>query len=305
MKKPFFGILYGPSGTGKTLGCIRAFPEGVFLGLPGGTNSASFLGLEVPIQHMKSIKEIVNGIKANHRTASAIIVDDLSVIGKTELQACRKTHKGWSAYDAFNLRMYELKDVARSAQCPVIFTMHQQAPKTVTSDAGNKRLIPGAPLIPGWQLPEELPQMTDFLAHVVYDSNVVGWPYVLQTGPDDAYLTKDRLNISPPRFSMCLRPMLQLAGYDVQLPKDLQWIEPLVEKLATKLQPLLKETNADALQQFLAGVSVKLKSHDPRHIRWVLMDAIDRAYLLNHKESLLDSFIKSMTTINIGDDDEL
>ena len=54
--KPFFGIIYGPSGVGKTLSCLRAFPKGT-LSAQGSTLSASYLGLNrsITVPHTSTV----------------------------------------------------------------------------------------------------------------------------------------------------------------------------------------------------------------------------------------------------------
>lgn len=301
-----FAITYGPSGCGKTLAAIRAFPDGLFLAPKGATKCAAYLGVTPKTTNPTSVGEIVNTLRSKEaKKYSAIIVDDFSLIADAELQRCKAKYKGWAAFDQFNQRVYELRDAARESDRPVIFTMHQQPPKEVSNDSGTKS-IPGAPLIPGWQLPEKLPAMADFVARVVYTGESLGsWPYVYQTGPDPAYITKDRLGISPATFPLNLRVILLAAGYDLPRPKDLQWMERVVQGASIKLQPILQEKNKEELQQLLSKIFTQLSTkYEQKHIRWALMDAIDTATLKLHQSSLVDTFITNISN-NLGESDAL
>jgi len=306
MKKTFFGITYGPSGCGKTLAMIRAFPDGLFLAPTGATKCAGYLDVKPTTQAPSSVGEIINILRAkNTGKFPAVIVDDFSIIADAELQQCKAKYKGWAAFDQFNQRVYELRDAAREAGVPVVFTMHQQAPKEVSNEHGS-RSIPGAPLIPGWQLPEKLPAMADFVARVVYTGESLGsWPYVYQTGPDPSYVTKDRLGISPATFPLNLRVLLLEAGYDLPRPKDLQWMDKIVTGLTPKLQPILQEKNKEELQQLLTLIFKQLDGkYSQSHIRWALMDAIDTANLQLHRLTLVDNFITNISN-NLGENNDL
>jgi len=301
-----FAITYGPSGCGKTLAAIRAFPEALCIAPKGATKCAAYLGVTPKTTTPSNVGEIVTTLRSKEvRKYPAIIVDDFSIIADQELQRCKTKFKGWSAFDQFNQRVYELRDAAREADCPVIFTMHQQPPKEVSNEHGTRH-IPGAPLIPGWQLPEKLPAMADFVARVVYTGESLGsWPYVYQTGPDPAYVTKDRLGISPPTFPLNLRVLLLAAGYDLPRPKGLQWMDKIVTGLTPKLQPILQEKNKEELRTLLTKCFQQLSSkYQQPHIRWALMDAIDTATLNLHQSTLVDTFITNISH-NLGEQNDL
>tara|TARA_R100001509_G_C4876979_1_gene218851 strand:+ start:845 stop:1777 length:933 start_codon:yes stop_codon:yes gene_type:complete len=301
-RQDLFALTYGPSGCGKTLGAIRAFPDGLFIAPIGATKCANFLDVTPKTVTPRNVGEIVNILRSKDtKKCPAVVVDDFSIIADAELQQCKQRFKGWSAFDEFNKRVYELRDAAREAGIPVVFTMHQQAPKEVTNEHGTRH-IPGAPLIPGWQLPEKLPAMADFVARVVYSGESLGsWPYVYQTGPDASYVTKDRLGISPPTFPLNLRVLLLEAGYNLPRPKALQWMDKIVTGLVPKLQPILQEKNKEELQQLLTKCFQQLNGkYSQPHIRWALMDAIDTANLKLHRLTLVDNFITNISN-NLGE----
>ena len=296
-KKNLFIIVYGDAKTGKTLSAARAFPGGLFIALSGAVLSANYVGVEpkvLEVDENVGVKYITEVIKQKAGDFPAIIIDDLSIIMDNELAACKKKFKGWDAYDVFNNRMYALRDAARGADCHVIFTMHQQPPKEV-GEEGSRRWIKGCPMVPGLQLPKKLPSHADLILRVVYDKKALGWPYLFQAGPDKDYVTGDRLAIVPEKFPMNLREAMLAAGYEVPRPKELAHLDEHVEALCQVLSPELAQKRPDVkriLREALPGLEKGLT--DPHHIRWVFADALDRAYLRNHSNNMLDAYIQSL-----------
>jgi hypothetical protein len=291
MTSSIFGITYGPSGAGKTLAMIRAFPNGFFIAPPGALLCGQHLGWMPKGSEFSSILETAELIKREHKKYPAIIVDDLSLLADQEMVDIRKKFAGWSANSEFNRRMSILRDAARYAECHVFFTMHERSPREVKQD-NNVRYIPGSPLIPGWEMAEKLPAMCDFVARVVYDETVPWpWPYVYQTGPDQHYVTKDRLGLSPYKFPMNLRALLKASGTVIPRPKELQWMDKIVDQLAPVLVPLLDEP--DELKTLLTKAASKLSKHKPEHVIWCLTDSVDEAQLLKHESTKVESFINN------------
>lgn len=292
-----FGIVYGPAKTGKTLATVRAFPDGLFIAPKGGMTCARWLGWEPKVIEADAnigIQQITQVIKQGQDKYPAIIVDDFSILCDLELAKCKKSHSGWSAFDAFNQRVYELRDAARAADCHVILTMHEQPPKEVKKE-GSTKYIPGSPLIPGWQLPEKLPAMADLVVRVIYDDDALGWPYLYQSGPDPDYITGDRLAITPEKFPLNLREVLLLAGYDLPRPEELEFMEAHVEGISKIIAAELANKRPK-LKPILTPVAKKLSEGgiDNRHIRWIVADALDRAQLTQHNDNLVDNFINTL-----------
>jgi hypothetical protein len=295
-----FGITYGPAKVGKTLAMCRAFPDGFFISPTGGLTTAAWLGWEVKTTPPKfeltidNIKEII--IKAGKKYP-AIIVDDFSLIVDAEVSRLKKLYASnpnkYAAWDRLNEMVYELRDVAREAPCHVFFTMHEASPREVRKGT-NVRYIKGCPLIPGWQLPEKLPAMADFVARVVHDDEAIGWPNVYQTGPDAEYVTGDRLSITPPRFPLNLRELLLAAGYPLPRPAQLAWMEDVVEKTAQALLPIVR-AEGDVKPVLMAVVKKLQSKQNPKHIRWAMADAMDRATLRLKQDDLLTDFVAVMS----------
>ena len=294
-----FMILYGGAKTGKTLATVRAFPNGLFITPKGGLTCARWIDWEPKVietdEKGYGIPQLVEVIKQAQDKYPAIIIDDFSIMCQTELQQCKKSHQGWSAFDVFNQRVLALRDAARNAKCHVILTMHEQAPKEVGQE-NEKRWVKGCPMVPGWQLPEKLPTHADIVARVVYDENAYGWPYLLQTGPDNQYITGDRLAITPERFPLNIREVLLLSELTgVARPDKLAFMDGWVYDIS---QDLAKEFDSKRpkVKSVLAPYVEKMQKEGvkDRWIRWILADALDRAQMEKHNNSLIDNFIGSL-----------
>mgnify|MGYP006400990837 CR=1 FL=1 len=297
MSKYTFGVTYARPKVGKTVAMIKAFPDGLFVAPRGSLLSSSYLGWTPPMLETGpkvGVKQIIEVIKKKSKDYPAIIIDDFSLIADAELAECKRTNQGWSAFDVFNRRIYELRDAARNANCHVFLTMHEQPPREVKKP-GQTRWIPGGPLIGGWQLPEKLPAMCDFVARVVYDEDAIGpWKFMYQTGPDPEYITGDRLSVMPERFPLNIREVLLAGGYDVPRPKDLAWMDEAVEKISQELSGELAKEHQN-IKPIIAREVERLTEAgcDTHHVRWVVSDALDRAQLREHQSNLLNDFVES------------
>lgn len=292
MSRKVVGITYGEAKTGKTLAAVRAFPDALFVAPPGALLCANWLDWKpnvLAVTGHQGFKFLTETVKKASGKVPAIVIDDFSLIADVELELCKAQASGFAAFDLFNQRTYQLIRAAREAQSHVFFTCHVQAPREVKKD-NNNRYIPGAPLIPGWQMPAKFPAMVDFCARVIHDTSSPGWPYKYATGPDEHYVQGDRLAVLPAMFPLNLREAMLAAGIDVPRPEALAWMDEHVER-ATGL--LLEESGAKRpdYKKVLTAAATTFTNVSPRHARWVLADAMDRMVLRQHTDNLIADFI--------------
>mgnify|MGYP003131763581 CR=1 FL=1 len=298
---PVFGILYGPPKTGKTLATLRAFAgSGLFLAPRGGLSCQSYIDCtpkEVTVRTVDDVMQVLSQ-PSKLEKYSAVIIDDFSVIADAELTALRKKYRVvWDAYAALADKVCELRDLARNLPCHVFLTMHEQPPREV-SKAGGTVFIPGSPAIGGHKLPEKLPALVDFVARITHNPDYGGWPYVYQVAPDENYITGDRLSICPGVFALNLREMLLAAGYTINRPKELAWMEDVIEKLYPLILEEMKKEDPE-YRPLLARAAAKLEDKNWKHVRWALMDSFDRARLALHDTNSLSKFIDSFETVEL------
>jgi hypothetical protein len=293
---PIFGITYGPPKVGKTLAMVRAFPEALFLAPKGALGCTSWLGIKAKAATAPNVDTLIGAVKKAGSRYPAIVIDDASIQFEQEYQRIKSKDRSWGGNAKFNEKIFELRDVCRDSPVHVFWTMHEAPPREVKAqEAKLGKIIPGTVLVPGWQLPEKLPAMVDFIGRVVYDDDFVGWPYVYQTGPDPDYITGDRLSITPDRFPLNIGEVLRAAGYDVPRAKGLEWMEAAVEAVAKILLDVIVQESdiKDALEPVIPGL-LKRANQNQKHVRWVIADAHDRANLQRHSASILDNYLETL-----------
>jgi len=244
----------------------------------------------VEVRGNQGFKHIMEITKKASGKFPAIVIDDFSLIADVELANCKMQAQGFAAFDLFNQRTYQLIRACREAQSHVFFTCHVQAPREVKKDQ-HARYIPGAPLIPGWQMPAKFPACLDFCARVIHDARSPGWPYKYATGPDEHYVQGDRLAVLPDKFPLNLREAMLAAGYDMPRPEALAWMDEHVEGISKLLAAESGAKRPDYKKVMAAAASSFMADHSPRHVRWVLADAMDRMVLRQHQSNLVDAFI--------------
>ena len=294
-----FLAMYSPPGCGKTLANVRAFPEALFVAPTGALNCASYLGYNPPrVMNANGIRNIPDIIAKAASKVNTIVFSDLSIEADNEAKKLRTEYSGWTVWDKYGDFWLEARDAAREAQCNVIWEFHESPPREIER-GGRKVFIPGTFSVSGFKATEKIPGMMDTILRVVSDASNPIWPYVFSTEPSPDYVTKDRTNTFPARFPMNLREPLLLAGYDLPRPKELAWMESAVEELAVRIAKEESKEDFD-LNALLKGSvpSLKKRAKDPRHIRWVMSDAIDRVAIRKSHAQMLDSFIDDLTTID-------
>jgi hypothetical protein len=302
--KPVFGIIYGKSGRGKTFGITRAFAaDGVFISPKRSIEAQTWFGVDLGKRLIEDndfgTSDATDFIKKHGKKVRRIIFDDYSLGVDAEVRRIRKSVSGWKVWERLVDKHYELRDAALDADCDVWLVMHEQNPRTIQKD-GHDKVIQGAPLVPGFVLPEKLPAMAQLVARVVWDKGVGGgWPWVYQTGPDPEYQTKNRCGVATPhRFPPNLAEILRRGGRDVPYPKELPWMNKAVDMVAdTLLQEWSKGDEADTEGVLrAANKTFSDKGFDPRHILWAMSDGWARAKLVHAEQNVVDAWITGVVS---------
>ena len=298
------GVTYSVAKTGKTLGMLRAFPGAKFLAPNEGcVLPASYLGFDPNITVFppdKGLIDLAQAIQKVGQRDRVVVVDDLSVFAFRRFRALKKTGNNWQATDILKAEILDhVLPAARAVPAHVFFTAHVQPPKVVGKE---DKYIKGCPLLAGWQLPEQFPGLIDLLMRVVHTGND-GWPYAYKAGPDEDYVTGDRLSITPDIAPMNLREVMLQAGYELPRPEQFKWMEQSVEVISKMLLIAHKqdEDKAEVLRKTLP--KLQQKTENERHIRWVWADAFDRAVMKLHQQTMLERFlsgIESQSLTNEG-----
>ena len=277
--KSFLGCVYGPQGSGKTLGALRAFPTGVFVATPGALTTQQWLGIEVKSLEAKGVIEATKIVRAAAKKQfPAVVFDDFNLQIDYEIRRIRGIKTGWAQWNELADLIMDFRDACLECPSLIFLTMH-------------------------YDLTNKFPSYFSYLAHVV-PSDLPGWPFLLNTMASVDWLAKDRTAIGlPGKVPMNFGEALRVAGMDLPRPEGLEWMEAAVEKIACDAVPLLK-TNED-LKVFLKESAKELASKidNNRHVRWTIADALDRAYLKQAETDMVDSFIDFMAADAEVEDD--
>lgn len=275
-----FSAIYSPPKFGKTSDIIYAFPDALFIAAPGALNPAvSVVGIEQLrlVIDAETIQDVTSLLIRYGKKVRAIVVDDFSVIADETIRRSEKKKNGWKFWANMRNLLLDLRGAARDAGCHIVFNCHERPAGT----AKNGMTRRGGPKLPG-QMPEDFPALADLVLRARYDPSRIGWPYAYSAGPDPDWIVGDRYDVVKNAAPMNLGEILRAAGYDIPRPKGLEWIEPGVEGLSAVLAPLGVVEERATVKAAAERLSTAQK--DPRHIAWLLRDAVDRAALRRRRD---------------------
>lgn len=283
-------VLYGPSKTGKTTAAVvLALGGGRALADPGAILPVqSFLAVDpssFASENPQSLADVALAIKRAPPTCPALLVDDLSLIAD-------RSFKG--DWNKLGDDLVLVRDATRDANAKgihVVFTAHEVPPRTSSG-----KWVRGGPALPG-QYPERFCAYADVVARVMYDDSAQPWQYILRVGPQPDYVSGDRVTAFPAACPMNLAEGFRAAGYNIPRPPALTWMEGAVESGAAAIA----KSGLDQWRTVLRSLMEKLneKARDPRHVRWVLQDALHRAQFRMKPRADLDNFLKEPEGITI------
>ena len=269
---------YGPSGIGKTTDLLYSFPHGYFIAPPGALKpSLNVVGFTPDSDDgetktiMDATKKVVDVANRFGSKYDAVIVDDFSLLAEATIAQLEKKHTGFKLWGALRDVVLDFRDTARRVGMHVVLTAHESTPRTV-----NGAFVRGGPRLPG-RLPEDLPTACDVVLRASFDSTRRGWHAVYRCTVDDpSWVTKDRHGVTPDRAPMNTAEILRAAGYEIRRASGLEWQEKLVEAFTQAL--IADPQNEKALMGEVIEIA-REKTDNDLHVRWVMRDALDRAYL--------------------------
>lgn len=291
MSEGIFAVIYGPSKTGKSTATGSAGAAGLFIAQAGGLLPLSrFLGVEdINVLPAQDVRAAALLIQQNAGKTPTIVVDDFSLLAEVTVSILEKKHTFGDMWRKLREDVLFVRNAARYATekgTHVIFNCHYSPARTSSG-----KYVRGGPKLPG-QLPEQFAAFADVVVQVEYDETAAPWKYVFRTGPDPENIRGDRLGVFPDPSPMNLGEAFRAAGYPIQRPKGLEWMEGSVEKMAKAVL----EGGIENWKDTLKSCAEKLKGKkDPKHIRWALQDALHRAVLLNASENIIDGMFLDTT----------
>jgi hypothetical protein len=261
--KPPFGIVFGPSKTGKTLCVGAAAAGGLIVAAPGALLPlTTHLGIEkLNEKRVAGISDVIATLKSSEaKRAKFVYVDDLSII-------VDRSFKGnWNELGDNVLATADATRDLTESGIPVFFTMHEQPPR----ESSGKH-VRGGPSLPG-QYPEKFSALADVVLRVVPEPTASPWPFVFWSRARPEWLAGDRLSIFPDGCPLNIAEGLRARGIDVPRAIGFEWMDAAVEKVSIKL-----EADIDNWREILREWMKANQSKKPiPHLRWAASDALHR-----------------------------
>ena len=290
------GLVYGASKSGKTLTLGRAMPCALFL-----TEDATGAGVQsilaaagiMPkwratptLQNLTAALSALRDAFAKAKTEGRVFqfdgvaIDDLTLMADASLERWKRrkeqaVNKFW-AWDQLRAALYQIRVLLREIGLPYGITAHARHP-TYDDKAGRRRR--GGPSLPSKEQTDTLPVICSTVVRTqVHDGS---WPYAwngaLSCDPCSVdWVEGDRNGVAPPIGPMNLGELFRLGGHVVRRPKGLEWMEEVTERVATQVAAdpeSVEDVKARAVTVLVA------KGLPPIHVRWAIIDGLDRYYL--------------------------
>lgn len=305
---PSYGILYGPSGLGKSTKLVEGLCNALGACRKGGLLPASsFIGLRTdlgqkPIRevHVSSLFDVLVLIRvAREKGFDAVIVDDLTLVAEETVPLLEAQHgaDGWGKWMAFKQLMLDIRMAGRASGIHVWFNAHPREPWL---DKKTGRMEEGGPMLPSKNQTKTLPHEVDTGLYIIEDSTRPGDCRAARAsftcGALPGWWTKDRHSAAPPQGPANLRAVLVTAGYNLSRRPGLEWQDQIMWGAAEKIMALARESSEGPIQAGRAyGEQLYQRLLDsgraPEHIMWALRDAFALAEIqLIQRERHLSGF---------------
>lgn len=315
-REPWFGIIYGDSGTGKSTACVYAFPKGFFVGPRGGVTKIGITVVGyVPRSDEGEVYDLDMLADAIPKIASlgceALIVDDLSVLAERTFRKIQGQQKGggeknkYKVYQDIADLCFYIRDECRRLNMHAAMNAH-----AMSAFVDNGVRWTGRPALPGKLAPKHFPPVCDsVLRAVVLPPPIAGiqaptterdvaapWPGVFRNSPlDPDWYTKCRHD-TPDRTPMNLGEILRDAGYKLSRAPGLEWQDEMVELAAKHI--LDGNAEAAVLPWVYEQSALVLKSVPrdvwPKIHRWTRSDVLARVWLRRNKAQAFAQFARGM-----------
>jgi len=294
---------YGPPKEGKTRSALAGCPTAHVIANNSESVRSQFAALGYDNEGTRArtihigndaekILTVMEGLvvkaKQGRMKGSAIIFDDFNMViaGAT----ARRAGLGsvWNAYRwAKHFLTVNLVDLCGQVGVPVIFIMHEEAPREINGFVVQK----GRPLLPGVELPKIFPGIPSFIAHVEHDDEDPLWPYHYSTSPSERWVAGDRYDVAPEKCPLNFGEILRQANFDIAMPKkSLPWFMGAVDTITGQL--LDDNLNVGEVINSNAIALNEKTDASEEQIIWAINTARSRAQMSVFKKSTLARFLE-------------
>jgi hypothetical protein len=219
---------------------------------------------------LKDVKKLTtNGYKGNKPLY--YVADEFSYMAERTWSQLESRFTGFRLWGKMREICIDFRDAAREANVGVIVNTWVAGP--VTKSSG--KFVRGGPQLPS-DMPEKFPAIADGLILAEYDIARSPWPWRYRTTGDANWGMKWRDARVPSHAPMNLGEMLRFSGYKAPRPAVMAWAEETVETIAQHLLGVPLQQHAAICED---AYQLLRKQYDPRHAKWAVIDARDRALL--------------------------
>lgn len=294
--EPVVGVIYGPSGLGKTTDAVYAMPNAFFFGDPASVAKVArgVVGYDLHPKQVLKPKRLSDAtalVPKLGKNFDGIVIDDLTLLTEDTKNIIDTEYKGSNKYAPWTILMKELMDLLAACKAygkHVLLNAHEKGPRVA-----NGITIRGGPKLPS-DLPETLPARCDVVLRAMFEpTRPPPWQAVYKCSiMDPSFVTKDRHNVTPDNAPMNLGEILRAAGYPLRRASGLEWMDEVVYHAS---EALFGGTSAVEVNRWIAGHT---KAHYvagqedlwQKHTIWALRDANDRVILRRYRSNRLSAF---------------
>ena len=271
MPRGISGIIYGPAKSGKTLsaGLLVLGKEGVFFGKQAAVVPVNtYYNFAPPTVYTpKSVEDCVRALDASLGAGKRrFVVDDLTLMIQED-SAAAGGKPNWPKLVQNVVKIAEIAKKIEDAGGILWVTAHERAPRDY-----NGKSLRGGPDLPG-QLTETFSGMVSIVLRNKYEETSAPYKYQLITGPQKDFISGDRLNVFPNPSPLNLLEGMLLAGFNVPYATELgEWGPKAIEAFSIEFAK-----DIDNWRNLMVELGAKLPGKDPKHVRFVLVQAMHRA----------------------------
>lgn len=297
----FMGIIWGPSGTGKSLAALRALPNAYFVGPKNGVamlaaSKCGFMPKYVndSIGFIEEVNALLGTDGSGKRQLPAdcdgLVVDDASILADRSFRrsepGLRASGGGYAPFVFIASLLFTLRDLARYAGVPVVLLCHPQAP---WMDEGVR--LKGGPWFPGRVAPIHVPPICDFVYQSagppLGSSKDNEWHGVLMNDEHDPdWYMKDRTDAATKDLRVApgnLRELMTAAGFKLSRAPGLEWQDEVVDVVTRHVlagndfRQVWAWAAKDLVQPRIAALGIPVPSRiEENIIDWTRHDARSR-----------------------------
>lgn len=302
MNSPQIAVVYGQMKLGKSTDVLRAFPQAKVFA-PSEQSILPVIqaagGFTPNVEAVVNFDEVLKFARAHQDDdkLSAIILDDIALIGAETARQRGALGGGWSIWGKLGYEIQEFFMLARFAPWHLVITSHEVGPGEYDATQ-----VVGGPKMPSRSMGEEIGKNASVVLRLARLSggdlsdqdppHTKQWPVVYVCSKTDMgaqFATGDRNGIALAKNPLNYREMFHSAG--INFPRAFDWQEDAVEKISQANAKGL--TDKESLRKTITALKEKYKANDGA-IATTLHDAWARAWWNRHKqdktEILLDSF---------------